>query len=1195
MASGELLPSLRISIFLALYIVFIHNHGIFFTCVYSKELSSPLIRASQLLVSTIIDPSSPTIIRDAFTLIRSIRLFGGNLNDATILVGIVGNRIDSFVDFDSIISRLMALQVEITFVPQVGSGIAKTVNKFTMFRHFDSTRFDYFLWLDADILVFRDPLPHLHMHKYPGEVECVLDVYSYMRRFPAVNSSREFWNPALSAAELTGTSEISSHAACNTGVLFFDSLSLSKFIAGLDSALSSSVLAKGSEPHSGAGRGSNILQRFGTDRFVDSLLFVHILNSKGIHVSLLPHSLNYMAFFEDELQQDVKDVDTVIFAHLLSDTEAFCSATDTTQTSPPASSSSAASSASSSASLMGCSCTYYNAHLIEGSIILRQMQEQLLPLRACLVMAGAVSPPLPYGPKLHQDQKQHQGHAENPQQRADGYTRHQAVAAGAAPVPRLSFAYRLLPSGEVVPEVTGYIPFYAVDSRLVFVPPSFESTDNTGSSRAYVQETQFWCSAVRAFAAIDSAGSPAIRSIAVAEPEELTSRSEEQQSNRTIYLDDRAGGEVDAGGGWFGAEPVAPKDDDAHRPVGGIRDGSGSINTGGVKCRLEAPSSRVHWTAEVPSLQDPLSIDVLVHCTLPSAIISGRGLALVLHHRVSYSHPDGATAHKVRRIVHRSTVNINSIKCHTSDCVPITTEAQMDGESIDAKSHAVLAGCVCVVKTGYALDVSLNDVLPEMLSYNSTAAAAAGAPVLPLRLEVISMVILNGSENHIRPSRRESGSTENVVQVMKTSVELAVSVLDMLPSGLLSYSDNLLLSLKPVALESQLSLPRHLNSFKLSGLGVAMCCDTVKGLETVRRLVHHWKGDALVIFVQSVPAVYLDQESDLAGAADPDVQLGRLPEKRQQVFIDRMVKLLQSECNSRVKAADGVDADADPATAHTIPRCYIIPAVSNSSAAKEVVSVISLHSWQLAASVPTSKLSFVYIDVVAQQPHDLYADTLLAWYATLSRGGVMIGSQLPTSTLLLHRRKGGGTESASRCCVCVWPIVSDNQTVSFKWGNDEYHAGADNTSTVGQQKYCPGSTNGQEQCQCQGGPGAVSIEQPYRWSIRDYSGYCELRKRLRVVQSAVAGLGRAVSQNALRSYAERDEEYCEDLIVPHLRASTTVEGRVGVRVGSEGSSTGQRPDSLLLSELYDGAGFVRSALARKTECTPAWYLHKLRR
>jgi hypothetical protein len=31
----------------------------------------------------------------------------------------------------------------------------------------------------TDITVFGDPMPYLHMHKYPGEIECVPDLYRY--------------------------------------------------------------------------------------------------------------------------------------------------------------------------------------------------------------------------------------------------------------------------------------------------------------------------------------------------------------------------------------------------------------------------------------------------------------------------------------------------------------------------------------------------------------------------------------------------------------------------------------------------------------------------------------------------------------------------------------------------------------------------------------------------------------------------------------------------------------------------------------------------------------------------------------------------------------------------------------------------------------------------------------------------------
>jgi hypothetical protein len=57
-----------------------------------------------------------------------------------------------------------------------------------------------------------------------------------------------------------GRNEIAPHGLCNTGVLYFDSLSLSRFNAALSVLLSNATYIK----------------EHGRDRFIDSLLFTQV-------------------------------------------------------------------------------------------------------------------------------------------------------------------------------------------------------------------------------------------------------------------------------------------------------------------------------------------------------------------------------------------------------------------------------------------------------------------------------------------------------------------------------------------------------------------------------------------------------------------------------------------------------------------------------------------------------------------------------------------------------------------------------------------------------------------------------------------------------------------------------------------------------------------------------------------------------
>jgi hypothetical protein len=55
------------------------------------------------------------------------------------------------------------------------------------------------------------------IHLLKGSIDCVPDLYSYLRRFPHVNSTSHVWNPKLPTWELLGFHEIAPHGVCNTG------------------------------------------------------------------------------------------------------------------------------------------------------------------------------------------------------------------------------------------------------------------------------------------------------------------------------------------------------------------------------------------------------------------------------------------------------------------------------------------------------------------------------------------------------------------------------------------------------------------------------------------------------------------------------------------------------------------------------------------------------------------------------------------------------------------------------------------------------------------------------------------------------------------------------------------------------------------------------------------------------------------
>eukprot|EP01036_Dinobryon_divergens_P022046 gene22046-30280_t len=167
-----------------------------------------------------------------------------------------------------------------------------------------------------------------------------------MRRYPKLNESNILWNSSLSALRVLEDNELVAHGACNTGVLLFDSLSLGRFMKGLSTAINDRAF-------------DNF---YGQDRFLDSLYFVYVVNSMGIEVTLWPYSMNYMAFFEVEILEDLQE-DKIVFAHFLTDTEFYCEHKE------------------------ACRCVYYNKFIPEDSLLVKNIQ-RLLPAEQCLRMSG---------------------------------------------------------------------------------------------------------------------------------------------------------------------------------------------------------------------------------------------------------------------------------------------------------------------------------------------------------------------------------------------------------------------------------------------------------------------------------------------------------------------------------------------------------------------------------------------------------------------------------------------------------------------------------------------------------------------------------------------------------------------------------------------------------------------------------------
>ena len=258
------------------------------------------IDPSRLLVATVVDGTNTQIITDSHFFFRSIRLFGGSLNDAVLLACIVVEPDSSFVD-DALLLQYSELGVEVDFIHQTPHPYPRTLNKFATFYKYDPNRFDHFLWLDADIIVFGDPLPMLP-DLQEGKIWCVPEVYNYMKRFGMVNDSAIMWNSALPPFMLLQEDTPVSHGVCNTGMLLFDSISLRLFLHALF------------QPNQ-----LQYFEGYTDDRFMDSLAFVIAVNAASIQVEPLDYIFNFMAFFELTLHSNGFRVPPLL-VHFIHDT-----------------------------------------------------------------------------------------------------------------------------------------------------------------------------------------------------------------------------------------------------------------------------------------------------------------------------------------------------------------------------------------------------------------------------------------------------------------------------------------------------------------------------------------------------------------------------------------------------------------------------------------------------------------------------------------------------------------------------------------------------------------------------------------------------------------------------------------------------------------------------------------------------------
>ena len=143
-------------------------------------------------------------------------------------------------------------------------------------------------------------------------------------------------------------------------------------------------------------------------------------------------------------------------------------------------------------------------------------------------------------------------------------------------------------------------------------------------------------------------------------------------------------------------------------------------------------------------------------------------------------------------------------------------------------------------------------------------------------------------------------------EMIAAEVDMTIVVDSMSPRGITVYGTNAMLGSKPLMLKSQLLLPEFLNIRVLQqqqslptpqqqeggggegrrrnqeGHGVAVCCDTNKGIDVIKRLVSAWEGTSLLVLVTSTPSGYYIDNSQQQEQKQQEQSLPTLQHEQQQ-------------------------------------------------------------------------------------------------------------------------------------------------------------------------------------------------------------------------------------------------------------------------------------------------------------------------
>ena len=253
------------------------------------------VHSSNIVISISIDAGNVEVQREAFRLLHSIQVFGGELKDSRIAVCI---SYDSDFSYEHLLKKLKSYNItsyEFSLRFSLPS-YSPTLNKLCSFNPKCLADTDYLLYLDADMFVLSNPLPFFSLLNAdilcgrPWNSELNIDLFYNFLDNPANYFSSDIWG-------LLETISYDGHTAygmCNTGMYFMRSKTAKRlhslalyYLNKLEQIRSDNITTYINDSHFSL-----------SDPRVDSLILWAAQYTLGYRVHIIHPFLNYIAAAE---------------------------------------------------------------------------------------------------------------------------------------------------------------------------------------------------------------------------------------------------------------------------------------------------------------------------------------------------------------------------------------------------------------------------------------------------------------------------------------------------------------------------------------------------------------------------------------------------------------------------------------------------------------------------------------------------------------------------------------------------------------------------------------------------------------------------------------------------------------------------------------------------------------------------------